>query len=143
MNQDTQRNQDTRQTVARRTRLLGAALFGLAMTLFAASSQPASAQTIYDADYAERIRGVSPQVREQLRAISKTSRAQFMATLGKYGIDPDAKPNMDQLMKASKDLQAISQAEKQAIQPLLKPEEMAQYYSMVAATTQRVREALR
>jgi hypothetical protein len=112
---------------------------GLAL---AAGSVPASAQTIYDVDIAGNLRGVPDPVRLQVRQITRDSRKQMIAVLQKYGIDPnDPTPSMDLLMKASKDLQAVSKAQRDAVQKLLKPEEMAQYDTMVSATTQRIRQA--
>lgn len=108
----------------------------------AAWTLPASAGTIYDTDIAGQIRGPSPQVRSQLRTITNAKQAQIRSILLKHGIDPsDAKPDMDKLMKASNELEAAGRREREAVRSLLKPEEMAQYNAIVAATAKRVREA--
>lgn len=121
-------------------RHLRAILFGLGLSVFA-GSVPALAQTIYDTNVANKISGISPQVRAQIQAIQKQSKVQLMAVFQKYGIDPNAKPVMNKLMNAADDLQAVARAERTAVQKLLQPEEMAQYDTAVSETTQRIRDA--
>lgn len=116
-------------------------MLGFCLLSFAAMSVPASADTVYDTNFAGLIKGPSSEVRAKLLAIAKASQAQMKAIFAKYGIDPNAKPDTDKLMKASRELEAVGRQERQAVQPLLKPEEMAQYNALVAETTKRVRDA--
>jgi hypothetical protein len=136
-----QMNASTKTTTKFRHHHLSALLIALGLALFG-SSMPASAQTIYDVDVANRIRGISPQVRAQIASIAKDGRAQLMAVLAKYGIDPSDRPKMNKLQLAAKELQAIERAQRAAVAPLLKPEEMAQYNSLVSETSQRIRDAM-
>lgn len=133
----------TSQQTARKRPLrtnVAAILFGLAVPLLA-GALPASAQTIYDVDIANSISGLSPKVRAEIKSITAASRVQMMAVLEKNGIDPNAKPNMDKLMQAADELQAVSRAQRAAVAKLLQPEEMAQYDTAVSNTTQRIRDA--
>jgi len=116
-------------------------LLGFCLLSFAAWAAPASADSIYDTNFPVLIKGPSNEVRLKLRAIAMASQAEIRAIFAKYGIDPDAKPDTDKLMRASNELESVQRRERQAVQPLLKPEEMAQYNALVAETTKRVRDA--
>lgn len=116
-------------------------LIGAGLALLAGSVPALAQETQYDTDFANRISGITPQVRAQLTTIAAQSHAQMMAVFQKYGIDPNAKPNTDQLMKAANELEAVQHAERQAVSQLLQPEEMAQYDTFVAQTTQKIRDA--
>lgn len=127
---------------AGRAALLCAGL--LCAGLLLAGAVPAvAAQTLFDAEIAERIKGLPPAVRDQVRSIEQASRAKLMAVLERYGVNPDGPIKMDAIMKASKDLQDVAREEREAVLPLLKPEQRAQYNTIVAETTQRVRNAVK
>lgn len=102
---------------------------------------PASAQTIYDANVASKLEGLSAQQKSQLRQITQQSRSDMMAVFKQFNIDPNAKPNFDKLMQASGPLQAIARKERQAVAKVLEPAQLKQYDRIVADTRTRVRMA--
>lgn len=125
-------------------RAVRAALFCAALLLAGAATIPAAAaQTLFDAEIAERIKGLTPSTRDQVRQIEQGSRVKLMAVLARYGVNPEGPIKMDAIMKASKDLQDVAREEREAVLPLLKPEQRAQYNTIVSETTQRVRNAVK
>lgn len=137
---EARRNEGSRSNPVRAMR--AAACIGLLLAV-AGSVPAAAAATVFDADIAERIKGLAPTVRDHLREIERETRAKLMAVLARHGIDPAGPLKMNAMMKAAKDLEAVAREEREAVLPLLKPEERAQYHAIVAETTQRVRNAVK
>lgn len=101
---------------------------------------PASAQTIYDANVAEKL-DIPAAQRAQVRTISQQSRGEMMAIFKQFNIDPNAKPNFDKLMRASGPLQAVARKERQAVAKVLDAAQLKQYDKIVNETRTRVRMA--
>ena len=105
-----------------------------------ASTGPAAAQSIYDAQVQKRLQ-LSAKQRPEVSRIIERSRSQARAVFQKYGIDPNGRPIFDQLFQASNDLMAIERQERQAMKQILSPEQLADYDRIMNDTRIRVRKA--
>ena len=72
---------------------------GLLAALFV-GALPASADSIYDAKVEQKLTDLNPDQKAK-PAITKQTASEMNAVFKKYGIDPDATPNFDQLQKAA------------------------------------------
>jgi hypothetical protein len=102
---------------------------------------PASADSIYDAKVEQKLTDLNPDQKAKVSAITKQTASEMNAVFKKYGIDPDATPNFDQLQKAGEELQAVARREKAQMKTVLSKKQLKQYDKIIADTGARVRKA--
>jgi hypothetical protein len=114
----------------------GAAL-ALALTVAASASVAAS---IYNANVETRLK-LDPSQRSQVQAITQKSWSDTLAVFKKYGIDPNAPPEFNRLVKAANELQAIEKRERNEMKKILTPDQLDQYDDIIERTHIVVRKA--
>ena len=112
--------------------------FGLGGSLPGLVATPAQA-SIYDTDLGKL--KLSAGQRSKVSAVVGQSRSQRGKVFAKHGIRASAKPDMDKLMKAANELQAISRAERAKLARILTPTQLRQYDRLVREVEDRVRRA--
>jgi hypothetical protein len=97
---------------------------------------PAKA-SIYDANVVQRLELSGAQKREMEKVIA-ASRAQRNRIFRKYGIDPNAKPQMELLQRASAELMANAARERAAAKKILTRRQLQRYDAIMAEIRQRI-----
>ena len=100
----------------------------------------ANANSIYDAKIEERLK-LDPGQMPKVEAIVKQSQAERDVVFRKYGIDPNAKPDLDLLTKASDELKAIGNQERKQLKEVLSKAQLKQYDKIINQTSARVGKA--
>jgi hypothetical protein len=100
----------------------------------------ANADSIYDAKIEERLK-LDPGQMPKVEAIVKQSQADRDVVFRKYGIDPNAKPDLDLLTKASDELKAIGYQERKQLKEILSKAQLKQYDKIISQTSARVGKA--
>ena len=100
----------------------------------------ANANSIYDAKIEERLK-LDPGQMPKVEAIVKQSQAERDVVFRKYGIDPNAKPDLDLLTKASDELKAIGYQERKQLKEILSKAQLKQYDKIISQTSARVGKA--
>lgn len=97
--------------------------------------------SIYDADVIQRLHLTGSQRREMQKLIA-ASRAQRNRIFRKYGIDPDAKPEMSLLQRASSELMANAARERAAARRILNAKQLRLYDALMKEIRQRIMQEL-
>ena len=93
--------------------------------------------SIYDADVIQRLQLAGTQKREMQKVIT-ASRARRNRIFKKYGIDPNAKPDMSLLQRASSELLANAARERAAAKKILNSKQLRLYDSIIREIRQRI-----
>lgn len=112
----------------------------LALLLGAAPTATPAAASVYDSNVLQKLK-LTPAQRAKARPIVARGQKEFRAIMRKYNIDPNAKPDMSKLMKASNELVAQRRKQRAEIKPILTPEQLDQYDDIMDETAARVRKA--
>ncbi|MGH6873830.1 MAG: hypothetical protein ACREDW_02350 [Aestuariivirgaceae bacterium] len=113
----------------------------LALICFVFLVQPDLANaSIYDADVIQRLHLTGSQKREMQKVIT-VSRAQRNRIFKKYGIDPNAKPEMSLLQRASSELMANAAHERAAARKILNRKQLRMYDDLMIEIRQRIMKA--
>jgi hypothetical protein len=99
------------------------------------------AASIYDSNVMERLKLSGAQKQKMQKLVSK-HRSQRNAIFREYGIDPNAKPDMNKLQRAAPKLQANAAAERAAAKTILSPEQLRVYDEVMRQIRARVMSAL-
>jgi hypothetical protein len=97
--------------------------------------------SIYDADVVHRLHLSGSQKREMQKVIA-ASRVQRNRIFRKYGIDPNAKPDMSLLQRASSELMANAARERAAARKILNAKQLRLYDELMTEIRQRIMKAL-
>ena len=103
------------------------------------ASVPVSA-SVYDANVIAALKLTGSQ-RSQAQKIVSQSRAQRNRVFKKYGINPNARPNISKLQRASSELLAIQARERAALSRFLNPTQMRGYDGVQSQIRSRVMRA--
>jgi hypothetical protein len=93
--------------------------------------------SIYDSNVIQHLELTGSQKAAMQKVISE-SRARRNRIFRKYGIDPDAKPEMSLLQKASSELMANAARERDAAREILNSKQLRMYDQVIKETRQRV-----
>jgi hypothetical protein len=93
--------------------------------------------SIYDSNVIQHLQLSGSQKREMQKVISE-SRIRRDRIFRKYGIDPNAKPEMALLQRASNELLANATRERSAAKKILSPEQLRKYDAVIKETRERV-----
>jgi hypothetical protein len=96
--------------------------------------------SIYDANVVERLQLEGVQ-KQQMRKLIAESRARRNRIFKKYGIDPNAKPEMSLLQRASSELLANAARERAAARKILTSKQLRLYDAIISETRRRVMDA--
>jgi hypothetical protein len=118
-----------------------AKVVALGLLALLAGGLPAHADSIYDAKVGQKLTDLTPDQKTKVSAITKQTATEMNAVFKKYGIDPNAAPNFDQLQKAGEELQAVGRREKAQMKTILSKAQLKQYDKIIADTGARVRKA--
>ena len=97
--------------------------------------------SIYDANVIQRLHLNGSQKREMQKVIA-ASRVQRNRIFRKYGIDPNAKPDMSLLQRASSELMANAARERAAAKKILNTKQLRLYDELMIEIRQRIMKAL-
>lgn len=95
------------------------------------------------ATHAERYLKLRKDQRKKVLEILAQAERELMAAFAKYGINPNAKPDFNKLVKARGPLQAVGQRERRRLKRILTPEQLGIYDRAVRETRARVIKATR
>jgi hypothetical protein len=93
--------------------------------------------SIYEADVIQRLQLAGTQKRE-MQTVIAASRARQNRIFKKYGIDPDAKPDMQKLQRASSELSANAARERAAAKKILDSKQLRVYDALIREIRQRI-----
>jgi hypothetical protein len=102
-----------------------------------AISVPASAASIYDSGYTQKIKMTASQ-RSKVRRINRAATARVNRIFHKYGIRRSAQPRMNKLMAASGELQSAARAERNALAKVLTPTQLQHYDRIMREVENRI-----
>lgn len=102
---------------------------------------PLAKASIYDSNVVQHLHLTGEQKREIEKIVAK-SRARRNHILSKHGIDPNAKPKMWLLMRASSELKANLARERAAAKKILTREQIRIYDAVIKQTRRRVMSAM-
>jgi hypothetical protein len=103
----------------------------------ACTHSDANAASVYDMDIVARLDLGGAQARE-MQKILTASRARRNRIFKKYGIDPNAKPKMSLLQRASSDLLSNAARERTAVKEVLNAKQLRHYDALIREIRQRV-----
>jgi hypothetical protein len=104
------------------------------------TSIPAKAESIYDSDIEQKL-DLEDTQKPKVAAIVKQTQQQMSEVFQKYGIDPNAKPDLDRLTNASDELKAINDRERKQLKQILSKSQLRRYDHIIAETGARVQKA--
>lgn len=105
--------------------------FGFSMNLGLANA------SVYDANVIQHLQLSGTQKQEMQRVISE-SRVQRNRIFKKHGIDPNAKPDMSLLQRASSELMANAAREREAAKKILNSQQLRIYDAMMQEIRERI-----
>lgn len=108
----------------------------MAAVLIAISTGLASA-SVYDSNVVQNLQ-LSGTQKQDMQKVVAESRKQRNRIFRKYGIDPNAKPEMALLQRASSELMANAARERTAAQKILNAKQLRQYDALIRETRQRI-----
>ncbi len=114
----------------------------LAVLLASTPLAAAQAGNVYDSHIMQRMK-FTPQQSAKVRAALRVSERQTRAIFRKYGINPNAKPDLDKLQEAGDELQAVSEREKQSMKVIMTMAQFATYVRITKETESRIIKAAR
>jgi hypothetical protein len=111
---------------------------GFALMVWGYFTHPLDAQaSIYDSNVLQQLQLQGSQ-KAAMENVIRESRARRSRIFKKHGIDPNAKPNMWHLMRASSELKSNSARERAAAKKLLTPEQLRLYDTVLKQTRRRI-----
>jgi len=119
-------------------RFARAAFAAVALT---AAGVGAAYGSIYNANVEGRLTGLDGSQKAQVQQITKKSWSDSLTVFKKYGIDPNAPPEFNKLVKAASELQAIERRERGEMKKILTPDQLDQYDAVIERTHIIVRKA--
>ena len=93
--------------------------------------------SIYDMNVVQRLQLAGTQAREMQKVIA-ASRARRNRIFKKHGIDPNAKPDMSLLQRASSELLANAARERAAVKKILNSKQLRLYDALIREIRQRI-----
>lgn len=117
------------------------ALIG-AIAIFAIPSQDSFAANVYDTRILERMKFSKDQRAKVMRIIRQSDKDLYVV-FEKHGIDPEDKPILRKLIRASKDLKVIERREKRQMKEILNEKQYKEYLSLLWETASNVINATR
>jgi len=93
--------------------------------------------SIYDTNVIQHLQLTGNQKKEMQKVIAE-SRSRRNRIFQKYGIDPNAKPDMSLLQRASSELLANAARERAVAQEILNSKQLRLYDALVRETRQRI-----
>ena len=112
------------------------------VTAFVEAAPARADHNIYST-HAERYLKLRKDQRKAVLEILAQSERELMAAFAKHGIDPNAKPDFNKLVKARGPLQAVGRRERRKLKRILTPEQLRIYDRLVQETRARVIKATR
>ena len=100
------------------------------------ASLPAKA-SVFDVNIVHALQLKGPQ-RAKAQAIITQMRSQRSKVFRRYGINPDARPDMGKLQRASSELIALGARERAALSRVLTPEQLRAYDGLMSQLRARV-----
>jgi hypothetical protein len=97
--------------------------------------------SIYDADVIQRLH-LSGSQKQEMQKVIAASRAQRNRIFKRYGINPNAKPDMSLLQRASSELMANAAHERAAARKILNKKQLRLYDALMIEIRQRIMKAL-
>jgi hypothetical protein len=97
--------------------------------------------SIYDANVIQRLH-LSGSQKHEMQKVIAASRVQRNRIFRKYGIDPNAKPDMSLLQRASSELMANAARERAAAKKILNTKQLRLYDELMIEIRQRIMKAL-
>jgi hypothetical protein len=113
-----------------------ALLFAVLCFGFSIHSSVANA-SIYDSNVIQQLQLSAAQKQAMQKVISE-SRIRRNRIFKKHGINPDAKPEMSLLQRASSELMANAARERDAVKKILSPQQLQIYDAVIKETRERV-----
>jgi hypothetical protein len=98
------------------------------------------AESIYESNIEQKLDLEDPQ-KPKVAAIVKQTQQEMNEVFRKYGIDPNAKPDLDRLTNASEELKAINDRERKKLKQILSKSQLKRYDHIIAETGVRVQKA--
>jgi hypothetical protein len=133
----------TGRNSAMRNLFAGLLLSGLLAVQMVSPVQAAGTEgTVYDPQLLVRMKFSDKQLPD-IKSILDKSEAAIVKVFAKFNIDPQAKPDFDQLRAASTELQAIESWEKKQMKQILSKSQYADYLEIQQGTTAAVIKATR
>ena len=111
--------------------LLAVVCFGISIHTDVATA------SIYDMNVVQRLQLAGTQAREMQKVIA-ASRARRNRIFKKHGIDPNAKPDMSLLQRASSELLANAGRERAAAKKILNSKQLRLYDALIREIRQRI-----
>lgn len=93
--------------------------------------------SIYDVNVIQTLQLAGTQ-KEEMQKVLSESRGRRNRIFKKYGIDPNAKPEMALLQRASSELLENAARERSAVQKILNAKQLRQYDALIMETRQRI-----
>jgi hypothetical protein len=93
--------------------------------------------SIYDSNVVQHLQ-LSGTQKYKMQKVIVASRARRNSIFRKYGINPNAKPEMGLLMRASSELRANAARERAAAKKILSSKQLRLYDAVVRQTRQRI-----
>ena len=113
-----------------------------AIAIFSIPSQDSFAANVYDTRILERMK-FSKDQRAKVMRIIRQSDKDLSVVFEKHGIDPEDKPVLRKLIRASKDLKAIETREKREMKEILNEKQYKEYLALLWETASNVINATR
>jgi hypothetical protein len=113
-----------------------ALLFAVAYLTISAPRDSARA-SIYDSNIVQQLQ-LSGIQKHKMEKVIAESRARRNSIFEKHGIDPNDKPNMWKLLRASSELKANTARERAAAKKILSSKQLLLYDAVVRQTRQRI-----
>jgi hypothetical protein len=93
--------------------------------------------SIYDSNVIQQLQLSAAQKKEMQKVVSE-SRIRRNRIFKKHGINPDAKPEMSLLQRASSELMANAARERDAVKKILNPQQLQIYDAVIKETRERI-----
>jgi hypothetical protein len=104
------------------------------------TSIPANAESIYDSNIEQKLNLEDAQ-KPKVAGIVKQTQQETNEVFRKYGIDPNATPDLDRLTNASDELKAINDRERKQLKQILSKSQLKRYDRIIAETAVRIQKA--
>jgi hypothetical protein len=116
---------------------LAALLFAVACFGISFYPGPARPSSIYDSNVIQHLQLTGSQ-KEEMQKVIAASRARRHRIFKKYGIDPNAKPKLMLLWRASSELRQNASRERAAAKKILNSKQFQLYDAVIRATRRRI-----
>jgi hypothetical protein len=123
--------------VERTSRMRFAVVLFAAVCLVLSAPSGLARASIYDSNVVQHLQ-LSGTQKHKMQKVIVASRARRNSIFRKYGINPNAKPEMGLLMRASSELRANGARERAAAKKILSSKQLRLYDAIVRQTRQRI-----